>query len=109
MSYLDHGRPQRQAPHLEQWRRVPGYEGLYEISNRGAVRRVAGRYLKPNVGKGEVKINLYRDGEITAHLIDDLLTAAGFAPVGEQARASRSDVDLDDRLDRAEQLAAESM
>jgi hypothetical protein len=53
----------------EQWRPVREFEGVYEVSDLGNVRRIAsacgatvGKILKPFVNsKGYVRVNLYRD------------------------------------------------
>lgn len=46
----------------EVWRGVAGYEGLYEVSNKGRVRSVKG-VLKPLVKRGGyLGVNLYRSG-----------------------------------------------
>lgn len=50
----------------EIWRPVKGYEGLYEVSNKGRVRSLHGgriRILKPNPNKkGYMRINLFKGG-----------------------------------------------
>jgi hypothetical protein len=64
----------------EQWRPVVGYEGWYEVSDHGRVRRVAGgsgalpgRVLIPQkAGADYRKVNLYRDGQkqqVGVHLV----------------------------------------
>lgn len=54
---------------LEYWRHVPGYEGLYEVSDFGTVRSLNYRHsgkrkeLKPGKGSnGYEHVSLYRDG-----------------------------------------------
>lgn len=44
----------------EVWKPVPGYEGLYEVSDAGQVRRIStGRIIKPKVEKnGYVRVHL---------------------------------------------------
>lgn len=63
---------------MEEWRPVPGYEGLYEVSDHGRVKsfdrdvvrrsgkivRWRGRVLKPNAGsKGHFRVNLFKDSK----------------------------------------------
>lgn len=47
---------------MEKWAPVPGYEGLYEISNTGSVRR-GGKVLKPRQRKrdGYIEISLSKN------------------------------------------------
>lgn len=55
----------------EIWKPVVGYEGFYEVSNYGAVRRVGGNVLKPKVeSNGYVRYHLSKNGvakSILAH------------------------------------------
>jgi hypothetical protein len=48
---------------MEEWRNIPGFEGLYQVSNMGRVKslsRKKGRILKPVVhSNGYMRINLY--------------------------------------------------
>lgn len=47
---------------IEEWRDIVGYEGLYEVSNLGRVRR-NGKILKPSkVRHGYLQIALYKNG-----------------------------------------------
>lgn len=46
----------------EEFRDIPGYEGLYEVSNLGRVRR-DGRILKPSKNKkGYLLVSLFKNG-----------------------------------------------
>lgn len=77
----------------EEWKAVPGYEGLYEVSNFGRVRshdqvvnrkngpvNWKGRVLKPQKGsKGHYGVNLHRDGKSKTHYIHRLV-AESFIP-----------------------------
>lgn len=52
---------------MEMWKAIPGYEGLYEVSNTGKVRSLF-RYKKelvtsPNKGNGYVYAQLFKDGK----------------------------------------------
>lgn len=54
---------------LEEWKAIPGYEGLYEVSNTGKVASInyngtgERKELKPVKGHhGYVKVRLYKDG-----------------------------------------------
>ena len=50
----------------EIWRDIEGYEGLYQISNKGRVKRLLGpseRILRPGInGSGYLLVNLYKNG-----------------------------------------------
>lgn len=43
---------------IEQWRNVPRYEGRYQVSSFGAVRRVGGKMLKPSYYRGYARVSL---------------------------------------------------
>lgn len=67
----------------EEWRAVSGYEGLYDVSNRGSVRKPynqdkgAPRGLKVFLKDGSLFVKLHRKGEQpTAIAIQDLVAAA---------------------------------
>jgi hypothetical protein len=77
----------------ERWRQIPGYEGLYEVSDRGQVRSidrvvirkdgrrrpVAARILKLTVRDGwpgGTVAYLWRDGERKEHGVQRLVFAA---------------------------------
>ncbi len=82
----------------EVWRPVPGYEGLYEVSDQGRVRslpreRTAGRILKPNRSNtGYLTVNLYKGGDHTV-TVHSLVAAAfiGTRPAGMQVRHLNGD------------------
>ena len=47
---------------IEEFRDIPGYEGMYEVSNLGRVRR-DGRILKPSKNKkGYLLVSLFKNG-----------------------------------------------
>lgn len=62
----------------EQWRDVPGYEGFYQVSNQGQVRRTkSGRLLKPhNSGNGYLQAMLSKDNRRNYQLIHRLVALA---------------------------------
>ena len=71
---------------MEEWRDVPGYEGLYQVSNYGRVKSLnykrTGRekLLKPGVdGRGYLRVILYKDGKVK-HPRVHRLTAQAFMP-----------------------------
>lgn len=100
----------------ERWLPVPGYEGLYEVSDLGRVRsldreitdflpegryrtrpgrrvrRLKGRMLKPYIGKGSSwnypVVGLLRDGVEKSRLVHHLVLEAfiGPRPEGQEAR-----------------------
>ena len=48
---------------VEQWKPVPGYEGLYEVSDQGRVKGPKG-LVKPKIGKnGYARTELWKKGE----------------------------------------------
>src|SRR5258708_1594768 len=82
----------------ERWLPVPGYEGLYEVSDLGRVRSIAhstragmrgGQMLKPQFNsRGYHHVGLRRDGKKAALRLNRLVLAAfaGPCPPGEVAR-----------------------
>ena len=69
----------------EIWADIPGYEGIYQASRDGQIRRISsgkgarpGRILKLiNHPRGYVKVNLSKDGHVK-HLLVHRLVAAAF-------------------------------
>jgi len=60
-----------------EWRPVVGYEGIYEVSNTGLVRTVAGKELKPYLHKqGYLRIKLTSGGTRKSFLIHRLVAEA---------------------------------
>lgn len=87
---------------LEEWRRIPGYEGRYDVSNLGRVRSLdrvrangrkwRGRILKPvPMARGYLSVNLWLDNTPRMHLIHRLVLAAFVGPVPEGAEGRHSD------------------
>lgn len=79
----------------EKWLPIPGYEGMYEVSNFGAVRSLRretldangkrhsmrGKYLNINViEKGYHQVALYRDGHRKYHKVHRLVLEAFVGP-----------------------------
>lgn len=71
----------------EIWKDIPGYEGLYQVSNMGRVKRLegydaGGRYreehcLKPQVdGSNYLQVYLFKNGEGTLTLVHRLVAKA---------------------------------
>lgn len=78
----------------ERWLPVPGYEGLYEVSDMGNVRSACarrgtrkGRLLRPG-GKTQLSVVLHRDGAGKTRLVAHLVLEAfeGPRPPGMQTR-----------------------
>lgn len=63
----------------EEWKPIAGYEGLYEVSNLGRVRRSTWKLVRGKSQNGYIRINLYKNGEQKAFLVHRLVAAA-FAP-----------------------------
>ncbi|TQN30744.1 HNH endonuclease [Haloactinospora alba] len=76
----------------ETWRPVVGYEGLYEVSDRGSVRSHSswkrGELLKPKSNRrGYQRVSLWRDGQRRYRKVHHLVLHAfvGPRPEGHQA------------------------
>ena len=63
---------------IEEFREVSGYEGLYEVSNLGRVRR-NGKIIKPSKKNGYLYLNLCKNGIVRNALIHRLV-AQSFLP-----------------------------
>lgn len=82
----------------EEWRPIPGYEGIYEVSDRGRVRsldrtsshgrRLRGQILKPVVRSGYLGVGLHASGVSRIHSAHRLVLSAfvGPAPADMEAR-----------------------
>lgn len=68
----------------EEWRPVVGYEGLYEVSDRGQVRslprRLRGRILRPGLSAGYPSVNLSVNGVGRVVKVHILLAEAFLGP-----------------------------
>lgn len=85
---------------METWLAVPGYEGLYEVSDCGNVRRLAGAFrlkpdplvFKPQTSKqGYLYVRLWRGGRGKFHLIHRLVLAAFVGPCPEGHNVNHRD------------------
>lgn len=99
----------------EEWRAVPGWEGLYEVSSFGRVRSLdrfvassrghqqmrRGRVLKPPLDRGGRRfVGLHRDGQVTQCKVYKLVLEAFVGPRPERFDACHNDGNqLNDRLD----------
>lgn len=70
---------------LETWRPVPGYEGLYDVSDLGAVRSHYGgkvRYLKCHKAEnGYIQVALYKNGKGKGLLVHRIEWEAFHCPI----------------------------
>lgn len=77
-------------PPVEVWLPAPGYAGVYEVSNLGAVRRalaaparslgVPGRMLKPSFTEGYAHVSLSLRGTVRTHRLHVLVLTAFCGP-----------------------------
>lgn len=66
----------------EIWRDIDGYEGLYQISNKGRVKSLykgSERILNPDIDTGYYRIVLYNDS-VKKHFLLHRLVAQAFIP-----------------------------
>lgn len=79
---------------MENWKPIPGYEGLYEASDQGRIRSCYGkmtsnarydkrvwksREIKPrasSTSRKDLKVNLWKDGKPQSHLVARLIAMA---------------------------------
>ena len=61
----------------ELWKSVKGYEGLYEVSDKGRVRRVDGKVLKQQTSQfGYKVIKLNKNGKSKGYFVHRLVAEA---------------------------------
>ncbi len=62
----------------EAWAAIPDFEGFYEASTQGHIRRTATRHVrKPTLsGKGYLAVSLSKGGRVTSHLVHRLVLRA---------------------------------
>lgn len=67
---------------MEEWRDISGYEGIYQISNGGKVKRItdcarvkAGHILRPWLSHGYPTVQLHKDGVIVRYRVHRLVAA----------------------------------
>lgn len=100
----------KQGPKGIEWRGIPGYEGLYEVSDQGHVRRVAGspkcktaRLLKPGcTASGYLNVSLSKDGRVRQAGVHQLVAWAFLGPQGDRWVNHRNGVKDDNRLTNLE-------
>ena len=75
----------------ENWKAIPGYEGLYEVSDQGSVRsldrlnslghRRKGKFLSPGRGRdGHLRVNLCKNGKMESMYVHRLVLLAFVGP-----------------------------
>lgn len=109
----------------EVWKQIPGYEGLYEVSNFGRVKRtphvktgrnwkcpagfsftVKGKMLKPRKrSSGYLQVNLYRNGRMRTHTVHRLVMLAFVGPSDLTVNHENGDK-TDNRLENLEYMTA---
>lgn len=66
----------------EIWRDVPGYEGLYQVSNLGNVKSLRrGKILKPRKSKDYLHVVLCKDGKETEFRVNRLVCSVFNGPI----------------------------
>jgi hypothetical protein len=76
---------------MEKWECVAGYEGIYDVSDKGEVRRVkaynstsSGKKLRWDVGaNGYARVHLSHNGKVRAHSVHRLVAACFLDGSGE--------------------------
>lgn len=64
---------------MEEWRDIPGYEGLYQVSNLGQVRKMLIRKSHLD-NRGRPRMILSKNGETTNFPLSNLVAAAFHGP-----------------------------
>ncbi len=61
----------------EKWKEIKGYEGLYEVSDRGVVRNAKGKMMKQTqTWNGYMRVGLYKDGKPRQFSVHRLVAVA---------------------------------
>lgn len=94
------------------WKDIPGYEGIYQVSNTGLVKRIktskgarAGRILVPGHDRGYPSVNLLTNGKYKHRKIHQLVMLAfvGDRPAGIEVN-HKNGIRHDNRLENLEYL-----
>lgn len=65
----------------EKWRDIPGFEGLYQVSDEGRVKNArTQRILKSSLNHGYPKVGLSKKGKISSHHIYTLVMLSFVGP-----------------------------
>ena len=71
---------------LEEWRDIPGFAGLYQVSNFGFVRSLnykklgVVKLLKPQLSSGYLRVFLHKDGKYYPRTVHSLVMLAFVGP-----------------------------
>lgn len=58
----------------EIWKDIKGYEGIYQVSNQGNIKRTGRRFLKPNsINGGYLKVNLSKNNVVKTFKVHQLV------------------------------------
>lgn len=84
---------------MEEWRRVIGFEGLYEVSSSGRVRNHRGRIMAlPKNQDGYLRLSLCREGLRKDALVHHLVLEAFIGPRPDGMQACHSDGSRDNNI-----------
>ena len=71
----------------ELWRDIAAYQGLYQVSNLGRIKRLAGSYgtkedrlLSPTLNDGYPRVTLFKQGKGRSHFVHVLIAEAFIGP-----------------------------
>jgi len=94
---------------VEQWKAIPSYEGIYEVSDMGNVRRVAKRQpcmISPNKVRGYYGVSLRKNGIKKPFYIHRLVMATFVSPCPPECEVNHKNGDKEDnRLSNLEYLS----
>lgn len=100
---------------MENWKPIPNYEGIYEVSDAGQVKRIAGgsnnakpgRILRPGPRAGYLYVQLCRHGHVNHQAIHRLVIEAFVGPISEGLQVNhKNGVRGDNRLENLEIMTA---
>ena len=98
---------------MEEWKSIPGYEGLYEVSSYGRVRsvercdrfnrKIVSKILKPNYVSGYLRVGMYKNKTFKYYLIHRLVAQAFLPNPDNLSEVNHKDEDKsNNRVDNLE-------
>jgi len=83
----------------EQWKPVPGFEGLYRVSDQGRVQRIQRKLLTPGLRNGYLEVSLCKNNEVTHKSLHRLVAETFIGPFSKGLQTNhKNGVKTDNRV-----------